>query len=342
MAKSVEEPAVVVSHREQLAYLLSEAAEIERGLMCCCLYAAYSLKRHPDEGLLAHEMDAVDRWRLVLHEVAHEEMLHLAIVSNLSTAVGVTPHLMRPNFPVSLGYHPSGIALSLARFDEATLMRFVYMERPEGVNLLDGAGFAGSQHFSRTSSPGKLMPSAQGYATVGHLHRGMILEGLRSLAAKFGENKLFCGHPQGQVDQRFFAIQGLTAVTDLASAEAAIELILTQGEGGAMSSDVSHHACFVRMQEEYEQIRKARPDFDPARPVARNPAMRPPPSPEDRVFIDDPAAARVLDFANAQYTHPHRRRQRHCQSLLGLQRRPRRYKIKQKELTALSGCGARA
>lgn len=32
--------------REQLIYWLIEASEIEHHLMCCCLYAAFSLKRH--------------------------------------------------------------------------------------------------------------------------------------------------------------------------------------------------------------------------------------------------------------------------------------------------------
>jgi hypothetical protein len=45
------ELAIVTHEREQLAYLLTEAAEIEHGLMCCYLYAAYSLKRGEVDGL---------------------------------------------------------------------------------------------------------------------------------------------------------------------------------------------------------------------------------------------------------------------------------------------------
>lgn len=41
----MNEPEIVVGHREQLLYLLTEAAEIEHGLMCCYLYAVFSLKR---------------------------------------------------------------------------------------------------------------------------------------------------------------------------------------------------------------------------------------------------------------------------------------------------------
>jgi hypothetical protein len=53
----------------------------------------------------------------------------------------VTPHFQRPNFPVVPGYHPAGVVVSLAPFDPATLDHFVFLERPEGVDAKDGAGF---------------------------------------------------------------------------------------------------------------------------------------------------------------------------------------------------------
>ncbi len=45
------EPALRVDTREELVYLLGQACEIEHGLMCEYLYAQFSLKRGPDEGL---------------------------------------------------------------------------------------------------------------------------------------------------------------------------------------------------------------------------------------------------------------------------------------------------
>jgi CDGSH-type Zn-finger protein/uncharacterized Fe-S cluster protein YjdI len=301
MNNTIEEPEILVAHREQLAYLLSEAAEIEHGLMCCYLYAAFSLKRGVAEGLTPDEAAATDRWRLALHEIAREEMLHLALVSNVSTAIGMAPHLLRPNFPVWPGYHPSGVTLSLARFDRATLDHFVYMERPEGVDAPDGAGFVSGATYKRLTPPGRLMPNAQDYATVGHLYRG-IQAGLRTLSARLGEAKLFCGDPRGQADERVFALEGLSAVHDLATAEAAIERIVAQGEGTSSCPDGCHYVRFRRIRDEYDALCAARPGFDPARPVARNPVMRMPTSPEDRVFVDAPQAAAVLDLANALYT----------------------------------------
>ncbi len=46
---------------EQVIHLLSEAAELEHNLLCSYLYAAFSLKKGPDEGLSEREAEAVQR-----------------------------------------------------------------------------------------------------------------------------------------------------------------------------------------------------------------------------------------------------------------------------------------
>ena len=48
--------------REQLIYWLHEAAEIEHHLMCCYLYAAFSLKRTYSRWT-EDQRNAVQRWR---------------------------------------------------------------------------------------------------------------------------------------------------------------------------------------------------------------------------------------------------------------------------------------
>ena len=73
----------VIEHREALIYMLCEAAELEHGIMCQYLFAAFSLKQRPEEGLSASEHESVTRWRRVISHVATEEMLHLALVHNL-------------------------------------------------------------------------------------------------------------------------------------------------------------------------------------------------------------------------------------------------------------------
>ena len=41
----------VIEHREALIYMLCEAAELEHGIMCQYLFAAFSMKENAGEGL---------------------------------------------------------------------------------------------------------------------------------------------------------------------------------------------------------------------------------------------------------------------------------------------------
>src|SRR3974390_1384812 len=47
----------VIEHREALIYMLCEAAELEHGIMCQYLFAAFSLKQTADEGLGKTELE---------------------------------------------------------------------------------------------------------------------------------------------------------------------------------------------------------------------------------------------------------------------------------------------
>jgi hypothetical protein len=102
-----------VTTREELIYLLSRASELEHGLACIYLFAAYSLKNDVSEGGLTEEQVAmVRRWRRHLAGVAIEEMFHLAQVSNLLTAIGGAPHFKRTNFPMPASAYPFGVCLT--------------------------------------------------------------------------------------------------------------------------------------------------------------------------------------------------------------------------------------
>ena len=115
--------------------------------MCTYLYAQWSLKKDESEGITAQEKEAIDRWRSSIRTVAMEEMLHLALVNNLMAAFGATPHLSRPDFPVRQGYFPSDLDFHLAPFNEQTLQHFVFIEKPEGIKMKDGAGFSHESHY---------------------------------------------------------------------------------------------------------------------------------------------------------------------------------------------------
>jgi CDGSH-type Zn-finger protein/uncharacterized Fe-S cluster protein YjdI len=296
----MDEPVFHIQHRETLGHLLGEAAEIEHGLMCCYLYAAFSIGA-PTRGRVSEARAAVlSRWREQIVDVAREEMVHLVNVSNVASSVGVAPHLQRPNFPVSPGYHPAGVVVSLAPFSRATIDHFVFLERPEGVSLPDGEGFASPRRYRRGMAPGRLTPSAEDYATVGHLYRG-IRAGLDQLADQMGESVLFCGNPALQLGAPPVTLPGTSSVLDLEGAHRAIDVIVTQGEGADDAGHESHYCRFVRMRDELAAMQAEDPSFDPAAHVARNPVMRRPPVPEGLVWIDAEPAASVLDVGNAMY-----------------------------------------
>ena len=60
------EPSITVNDREELIYLLTEAAEFEHVVMCTYLYAQWSLKKHESEGITKAEKNAIDGWRAAL------------------------------------------------------------------------------------------------------------------------------------------------------------------------------------------------------------------------------------------------------------------------------------
>ncbi len=110
-----------VPSREQLLFLIYEAAELEHSLMCTYLYAAFSLKSAGEDGLTPEQAEATARWRRVILDVAIDEMGHLAAVWNITAALGSAPHFWRDNFPTSPGRLPAGMVSKLAPFNEAVL-----------------------------------------------------------------------------------------------------------------------------------------------------------------------------------------------------------------------------
>lgn len=294
------QPDIVVGPREHLFHLLAEAAEIEHSLMCAYLFAAFSLRTGPDSGLHGAEADAVERWRRAIVSVAIDEMVHLLLVANLSIALGGRPWFGRPNFPVPPGYFPSGVCVRLTPFDRETLDHFIFLERPDGEAVADGAGFEHDTPYNREEAYHGLMPSVQDYLTVGRLYEALrvnLVEAVRRL----GEDAVFVGPVAGQIGPDAVDLAGVATIGGLSDALAAIALIVEQGEGSAGDRADSHYRRFRTIRDEHEALLAANPDFRPAWPVGENPVMRRPPEPEGKLFVDDPAAARVLDFANAAY-----------------------------------------
>ncbi len=280
--------------------MLTEAAEVEHCLMCCYLYAAFTLKSPADPSLTLEEQSAVKRWRTSIREVAVEEMLHLTLVQNLLASIGAAAHLQRPNFPVAPGMFPSGIVVELRPFTSETLEHFIFLERPEDMAIEDGEGFPSDANYDRSARPERLTASAQDYGTIGALYRG-IERSFEHLAASLGEHVLFVGDARAQVDAKLLKMEGVLAVTDLASAKRAIERIIEQGEGARRKQQICHFERFTEIRDEYARLRASRPAFEPAHPVVANPVMNKPLEAAGRAYVDSPEAARLLDLANAVY-----------------------------------------
>ena len=294
-----EESAIVVEDRKELTYLLSQAAELEHGVMCEYLYAAFSLKSTAGPGLRADQLEAVERWRRVIFAIAGEEMLHWAIVQNLLTAVGSAPYVSRPHMPHQARGYPPGVQVRLLPFGEAALQHFVYLERPEGVERADGKGFEPAGPPPPPMRPEEVVPRGQDFATVGHLYRS-IERGLGQLADKLGADRLFIGPAFQQADETTFGWPDLLPITDLAGASRAIERIVEQGEGARGDWAAAHYGRFLAVLEDYRAMREADPGFEPTHPVAAA-AVRGVEGIEPDVYISDPATGGCSELFNAVY-----------------------------------------
>ena len=294
---------VRIENRAQLIYLLTEAAELEHGIMCCYLFAAFSMKRSVDEGISEEQLASVRRWRRTILQISIEEMLHMCLACNILTSVGGAPHLRRPNLPVSPKAYPPSFKLELAPFDLQSLENFVFIERPEDQYPGAGNGAGPGSQFPPTPKLSDIFSSAREYQNQGRLYHG-IEDGLHYLSQKYGGERLFIGPPKAQIAGAYFNLPGLNPVTDLTSAEAALQTIIVQGEGAREVSKDSHHSRFLAIQEEYEQILKDDPTFEPGRPVMKNPyAMLPSDIDDDSEvnLIDDPLSIDISNLFDGCY-----------------------------------------
>jgi ferritin-like protein len=290
-----------LEHREALVYTLGKAAELEHLVMLQYLFAAFSLKQREDEGLTPETLAAVQRWRTTLLEISEQEMLHLALVQNLLTAVGAAPRLARPNFPMPAYAYPAGVRIELVPFGEAALRHFAFLERPDGMAVEDAEGFeaiARAVALPRDERD-EIVPQLQEFDTIGQLYRS-IQAGLEHLQERLGAERLFIGPQRAQATEVHFRWPELVAVTDLASARRAIDTIVEQGEGARGEWREAHFGRLLGVLDEYLAEKRADPAFEPARPVvAAN--VRPQPTGVVVPLISDPGTTRCMDLLNVAY-----------------------------------------
>jgi hypothetical protein len=290
-----------LEHREALIYALGKAAELEHLIMLQYQFAAFSLKLKVDEGISPEALPAVQRWRRTLLEISEQEMLHLAIVQNLLTAVGAAPRFARPNFPMPAYSYPAGVRIELVPFGEEALRHFAYLERPEGMAVDDAEGFEAIEQAVPLphDEEDEIVPHLQEFETIGQLYRS-VQDGIDHLAERLGPERLFIGPANAQATEEHFRWPELVAVTDVASARRAIDTIVEQGEGASGEWREAHFGRLLGILDEFLAIRAADPTFQPVRPVvAAN--VRPQPTGIVVPLITDPGTTRCMDLLNVVY-----------------------------------------
>lgn len=277
-----------IGGRDELLGLLTAAAELEHSLTCQYLFAAYSLKQDVSEGLTEHQLNHVLGWERMLLMVARQEMEHLGLVANLLTALGGTPWFDRRPFPYAT--HLYGHEMSLERFSEEAVKKFVCFERPVDIEPADA--------FCREPPD----PGPVDYRTVDELYE-RIRSSLVALAQRDGE--LLIGPDGAQVSgamlgtdfPRLGAMGGgydvfISPVTDLPSALDALDLILEQGEGNPRDGDPSHYRRFLEVLDDLQRLEAEAPGLDPARSVVSNPSA---------AVVTNPSARAVMELFDGAY-----------------------------------------
>jgi hypothetical protein len=249
-----------ISTRTDLLKLLCEAAELEHGIACSYLYAAFSLKREIAEGEMTwEEQQKVRRWAGQIYFVASQEMLHLALVWNLTTAIGGTPYYFRPNFPQGSKYYPINVPIELEPFGLRSLRRFILYEHPR--NIAQESELKSLLTFEGDDA-GEIE-----FGSVGELY-ALIESGFRNI----DERELFIGSRTQQMTRDLVHFPDLVPVVDRASALKAIGEITEQGEGTQHDRKDSHFGAFVAILKELLDSRARGSGFSPARPAMRNPS----------------------------------------------------------------------
>ena len=303
-----------IGSAEELAAALRIAAELEHGLCCQYLFAAFTLRRTLEdfagvpagEDAKRHVMALTQAWATQILTVARQEMEHLAIVINLQSALGEPPHLARPNFPVPLGTYPIKAHFCLERLEGTTLERFLYYERPDYLAeelKFDDPGCCEGKALR--NAPPLALPSHTGlrFDSVQELYQ--TLAGAYSGPDELPAAVLFRGSAAAQVQSS--AVQwgqsvNVPPVTNRLDAIAAIDQVTFEGEGigETPTSPSSHFVRFAEVNRSYVELRRALPDMDPALPVVCNPAVSGE-APPGSQRITDEAAERAMRLFNDGY-----------------------------------------
>jgi hypothetical protein len=205
---------------------LQQAIELEHATIPPYLYALYSLDASKNQEIAA-----------ILQSVVVEEMLHMTLASNVLNALGGTPAIGQPGFvPTYPGPLPGGVqnslTVNLAAFSMTQLDTFLEIEEPE--------------------DPINFKASLMAMAAAPSITIGQFYTAISNAIGLLGESA-FVDPPRNQVGPDLMPES--VVVTDVATAQQAIAIIIEQGEGTSTSPEEvvgSGYAHYYR----YMQIKK--------------------------------------------------------------------------------------
>lgn len=203
---------------------LHHAVELEHATVPVYLYGLYSLDESRNPEIAS-----------ILQSVVIEEMLHMTLASNVLNALGGDTEVGGPQFvPDYPGPLPGGVAselvVHLAPFSMNQLQTFLTIERPE--------------------HPPEY-PVLKAAAEDEHITIGEFYTAISHAIAQLGDGA-FVKPARNQVGPDL--MNGSIVVTDAATAQEALRIIIEQGEGTATSPEeidgdaVAHYFRFLQIE----------------------------------------------------------------------------------------------
>jgi hypothetical protein len=240
---------VQINDLASLQFALQKAIELEHSTIPPYLTAYYTLRGTSPNGAAA---------RQILRSIVVEEMLHMQLACNILNAIGGAPVINAPGFipnypgPLPMGIGGAeGLVVGIKRYSKATVQNtFMEIEEPENPIHIP-------------VKPTAFDAIAPSFETIGQFYTAIGNE------IKKQGNGIFTGAPGLQVP-------GAIIVTDVASALAAIAIIVTQGEGTPTSpaDSPTELAHYYRFEELFRGMRivvdASSPvgySFDPKQPI---------------------------------------------------------------------------
>lgn len=245
---------------EELRSHLQWAIEVELSTIPPYLYAMYAIE---DENSEAYGL---------IRSVAVEEMLHLALVSNLLTSVGGTPRLydeeVIPSFPTALPHHTPELILNLKEPDEDLIKNvFLQIEQPmrtDSISDTDSFESIGEFYLSIEDALERLDEEYP------------IFEQSRESVAEATNRAYQMSNPNYYTPVEYDSAEsgGLHEISDLGTAEKAVETIIHQGEGlrDHRYADPNHKE--LTHYYKFKQIADGDVPIGDTRPVISNPTRQ--------------------------------------------------------------------